>query len=135
MATKHRGKAAQAAWAKKNGEKIAKARENYNIESAKREIELDAEYCAEKAKAQVGRPNELGDTKRVSINLTPEHVAIAKRIGKLIGNGSLSAGVRAALEAERERAPVARRVEIDSELVGLVPEVEALAARLGLAVR
>lgn len=41
---------------------------------------------------------------------------------------------RDALEAERERAPVVRRVEIDSELVGLDRELQALAERLGVAV-
>lgn len=39
-----------------------------------------------------------------------------------------------ALEAERERAPVVRRVEIDAELHGLGPEIEALAERLGVVV-
>jgi len=96
MDIKHRGKAAQAAWAKKNGEKIAKARENYNIESAKREIELDAEYCAEKAKSRMGRPR-ISDAPMLSkvVTVTAKHVAIAKRIG----DGNVSAGVRAALEA------------------------------------
>lgn len=41
---------------------------------------------------------------------------------------------RDGLEAERERAPVVRRVEIDSELVGLDRELRALAERLGVAV-
>ncbi len=39
-----------------------------------------------------------------------------------------------ALEAERGRAPVARRLEIDAELHGLEPELEAAAARLGIPV-
>lgn len=39
-----------------------------------------------------------------------------------------------ALKAERERAPVGRRVEIDAELVGLDRELDALAERLGLPV-
>lgn len=37
-----------------------------------------------------------------------------------------------ALEAERERAPVARRLEIDAELVGLDRELTELAERLGV---
>ncbi len=41
---------------------------------------------------------------------------------------------RDALEAEREQAPVVRRVEIDSELAGVDRELQALSERLGVAV-
>ena len=93
MATKHRGKAAQAAWAAKKGEKISRARENWNPEAAKRAAETDHERCIERAKA--GRPPLDGTAKRAhSIHMTADHIATARRLG----NGNISAGVRLALE-------------------------------------
>jgi len=49
MATKHRGKAAQAAWAAKQGEKLTRARESFNPEAATREAEADEAWVLEQA--------------------------------------------------------------------------------------
>ncbi len=93
MATKHRGKAAQAAYAKKQGEKMQRARENYNPEAAKREAEADHDYVL--AQARLGRPTLTGETLTVQqVRLTAAQIATARRLGA----GNLSAGVRAALD-------------------------------------
>jgi hypothetical protein len=41
-----------------------------------------------------GRPKTLTKPTRHSVNLTPDHIATAKRLG----NGNISAGIRRALE-------------------------------------
>jgi vacuolar-type H+-ATPase subunit I/STV1 len=110
MATKHRGKAAQAAYARKQAEKIARYRENFNIEAAEREAERDHEdILATVAEARergvtvatvireqrLGRPPLDGETKTVQqVRLTAAQLATARRLG----DGNASEGIRRALE-------------------------------------
>lgn len=96
MSTKHRGKAAQTKYAAKMGEKISRARANYNPDAATREAERDHEWVLEQAaiRRPVGRPAVLPASHRLTVNLTADQIATAQRLG----NGNASAGVRNALE-------------------------------------
>jgi len=97
MATKHRGKAAQAAWAAKQGEKLIRARENWNPDAATREAVADEAWVLAHAKpARLGRPVTAPEPRRSrQIMLSDSELAIARRLG----NGNASAGIRAALDA------------------------------------
>jgi hypothetical protein len=107
MATKHRGKAAQAKHAAKLGEKITRARANFNPESATREAEANHEYVIEQARLRrpAHRPPVLPEgCRRVTVNLTPAEIETARKLGQ----GNLSAGVRKALSPDENtdsRAP------------------------------
>lgn len=96
MATKHRGKAAQAAWAAKQGEKIQRARANYDPDAATREAERDHEYVLDQAAARrpLGRPvTAPAPRKPRQVMLSDAEADTARRLG----DGNLSEGVRKAL--------------------------------------
>ncbi len=102
MATKHRGKAAQAKYAAKQGEKIQRARQNWDGDAATREAERDHEWVLEQAakRRPVGRPTITGETlKVVQVRLTTDQIATARRLG----NGNASAGIRRALMETKSR--------------------------------
>ncbi len=107
MPTKHRGKAAQAAYAKKQAEKISRARANWKPDdSADRDLEHIRETVAEARERGVtvatvirGRPPLDGETKTVTqVRLTAAQLDTARRLG----DGNASAGIRRALDAEKK---------------------------------
>lgn len=87
-----RGKAANAARAKKIGAEVARQRATYNIEAQERHHAADFEHVLERAR--VGRPATLPPTKRVVVALTAQQVETARQLG----DGNVSAGIRRALE-------------------------------------
>lgn len=94
-----RGKAANAARAKKIGAEVARQRATYNTETQERHTAADFELVLEKAR--VGRPSTLPPTKRVIVALTAAQVETASRLG----DGNVSAGIRRALEKNLDKSP------------------------------
>jgi len=106
MATKHRGKAAQAAWAAKQGEKLTRARENYKPDAAIREAEADEGWVLEQAAKRKRAPG----AGRKPLAASPDDPTQRQDVtmpaslwdrARALGNGNASAGIRIALDAKK----------------------------------
>lgn len=107
MATKHRGKAAQAKYAAKQGEKIARARANFNMESSMRDADRDHEYVLEQAAKRKRAPGGGRKPLASTDDPTQRHdvtmpVSLWDKAREL-GDGNASAGIRRALMETKSR--------------------------------
>lgn len=105
-----RGKAAQAAYAKKQGEKMIRARGNWNPDAAKREAEADEAWVLEQAAKRKRAPgagrkplaaSPDDPTQRQDVTMPASLWARARELG----DGNASAGIRIALDAKKMPRP------------------------------